>query len=235
MSLLLIGLLTALLTGAFAAPLQVVTENWRPYNYIDDGIVKGTATKIVRQVLEQAGIKYNIEVYPWARAYKLAQQQKNLLIYSIIRIPSRDSLFKWVRPLGRGSTTYLYRLKKNPHVNPTDLGQARQYQVITSTDSMDHLWLRYNGFTLLHAPGTVEQMIKMFHKNRADMIAIESISMADEFNHYGFDASQVVPVMPLFTAPPYIAVSLSTSDEMVEKLRKAYDTLLLAHKITLIN
>ena len=76
--------------------LEIVTENWRPYNYSEGGDIKGHSTEILEKVLRRSGIKYKIKVYPWARAYKIAQNRKNVLIYTIMRIPSREYLFKWI-------------------------------------------------------------------------------------------------------------------------------------------
>ena len=76
-----------------AIRLTVVTEDLYPYNYIENGELKGQATEIVVKVLKHAGIDYSIQVYPWARAYNLALNNKNVLIYSIVKIPSREKLF----------------------------------------------------------------------------------------------------------------------------------------------
>ncbi|MBA4366572.1 MAG: hypothetical protein C0403_02920, partial [Desulfobacterium sp.] len=58
--------------------VQVVTENWSPYNFEEKGVVKGSSTETVRKVLEKANIKHTIKVYPWARSYKMALEQKNV-------------------------------------------------------------------------------------------------------------------------------------------------------------
>ena len=63
--------------------VYVVTENFPPYNYVDENReVVGYATEIVRKCLSKAGIEYEIEVLPWARAFKSAKTPKNYLLYS---------------------------------------------------------------------------------------------------------------------------------------------------------
>ena len=44
--------------------IHVVTEDWKPYNYEEDGVVKGSSTEIVQQVLDRAELDYRIGVYP---------------------------------------------------------------------------------------------------------------------------------------------------------------------------
>jgi polar amino acid transport system substrate-binding protein len=215
--------------------LEVVTENLKPYNYMENGEVKGEATKIVKQLLDKAGIKYKINVYPWARAYHIAQSKQNVLIYTIIKTPRRETLFKWVRPLGRSGTSSLYRLKKNVHINATTIEQAKKYTIGTSNNTMDHIWLKGEGFTKLQTPARVEQAIKMFFNGRSEMIAFDDSVIVEEFNSLGFDQNDVVRVMPLIKTPPYMALSHSTSDDILEKLQKAYDILLTENKIELVN
>ncbi len=215
--------------------LQVVTENWRPYNYLKNGKIQGVSTTVVKKVLKQAGIKYKIDVYPWARAYKLAQDHDNVLIYTIVRIAPREKLFKWVRPLGKGGTTFLYRLDKNPHINPQTLQAAQHYQVAANKDTMDHIWLRYQGFEKLQTPPTAQSILQMFFKGRTDMLAFDDATLKAELDYLGLDHTKAIKVMPLFKTPPYMAVSLGTSDKVVERLRQAYDSLLQSHQIELVN
>ena len=218
-----------------ASELLVVTENWRPYNFMENDEVKGVSTEIVKKVLDKSGINYTIKVYPWSRSYKMAQKKKNVMIYTLIRIAQREKLFKWVRPLGKGGVTSLYRLKKNSHINPTNIEEAKKYTIGANDNSMDHIWLKFNGFTNLNTPSKVEHTIKMFFKDRFDMIAFDDSVLAAEFKNLGHDFSEVVQVLPLFKTPPYMALSLSTSDKILEKIQKAYDILLKENKIKLVN
>jgi len=80
--------------------LSVVTENWPPYNYQNDkSDVDGVATAVVKRVLNHAELSYRIDVFPWARSYKLAQGQPNTLIYSIFKTAEREPYFHWFCPL----------------------------------------------------------------------------------------------------------------------------------------
>lgn len=229
-----VGALTAA-TG-MAQELTVVTEDWRPYNYREGDEIKGVSTEIVKKVLAQSGIKNTISVLPWARAYDMAQKDPNTMIYTIIRIPQREKLFKWVRPLGNGGTTSLYRLKDKESVNPKTVEEARAFSIVANNDSMDHTWLKDNGFTKLQTPAKVELSLRMFFSGeRVDLIAFDDSVIDEEFKKFGFDKSKVVKVLPLFKTPPYMAVSLSTSDELLARLQKAYDELLAGKKIALVN
>lgn len=220
---------------SYAGDLTVVTEEWKPYNYSENNEIKGLSTEIVKKVLERAAIHHTISVYPWSRAYAMAQSTPDVMIFTIIRIAPREHLFKWVRPLGKGGVSSLYRLKSKPQVNPASVEEAKNYSIVANQDSMDHLWLQSSGFTKVSTPPKVENAVRMFFGGRVDMIAFDDAVIQQEFTKFGFDPADAVRVMPLFTTPPYMALSLATPDEVLHKLQKAYDELMREGKIKLVN
>ena len=129
----------------------------------------------------------------------------------------------------------MYRLKENEQVNPKTIEDAKNYKILANRDSMDDVWLRYSGFAKLETPTDVSTAIKMFFSKRADMIAFDDAVLKDEFKKAGYDDSGIEKVISLFNTPPYMALSLSTPDEILEKLRTAYDELLKENKIKLVN
>ena len=56
----------------FAAELTILTENLPPLNYEKDGELVGPSVEIVREIQSRVGSRDKIQVYPWARAYKMA-------------------------------------------------------------------------------------------------------------------------------------------------------------------
>jgi len=222
-------------SSSYSETLEVVTENWRPYNYEEAGVIKGVSTEIVKKVLDNSGIDYTIHVFPWARAYKMALEKKNVLIYTIIRIPQREKLFKWVCPLGKGGETSLYRLKSEKNINISSLADAKKYYIVTNLNSMDHIWLKENGFTKLQIPSAVENAVKMFFGRRASLIAFDSAVMEKECQNAGYDSNNLVKVLTLFKTPPYMALNKETSDNILQKLNKSYEHLFNAKKIDLVN
>lgn len=221
--------------SVYGETLKVVTENWRPYSYEENGVIKGKSAAIVKKVLSQAGIDYTMTIYPWSRGYLIAKTEPNVLIFSLVRIPVREKLFKWVRPLGNGDTSSLYRLKNNTKAMPRSLEEAKNFLIVANANSMDHLWLADRGFRRLMTPRTLEQSVKMFVKGRAPLIAIDDNSIAAEFSEIINDRGNFVKVMPLFNAPPFMALSNSTNDKILLKLQQAYDELLAQGEIDLVN
>lgn len=98
-------LLTTLLGLAGAAQahgqpdLIAYTEQWPPYNYEEQGQVKGFATELLRALCKEAHLQCEIRLVPWARAMAHVRREPNSLIYSTARRPDREKQFIWVGPL----------------------------------------------------------------------------------------------------------------------------------------
>lgn len=81
-------------------PLRLVTEEYPPYNYIDDqGEIQGTATQLLKKVLQRSGFEAEFQLLPWARSLTEAQMRENTCVYSTTRTPERESQFMWIGPL----------------------------------------------------------------------------------------------------------------------------------------
>lgn len=214
--------------------LQVVTENWRPYSYEENNKVKGSATKIIRKVLKQANIQHKIRVYPWARTYKIATEEKNVLIYAIARTPERENMFKWGRPITAPDNTYLYKLSERKDIIINELNDAKQYQIGVIRKSVYHQFLLKHGFSdnlqvvprqgLNHKKLLVKR-IDLWAEGESNLHAeIQGTVPNESFNRFK-------KAFLLFRYPYYMAFSKKTSDEIVDKVNAAFDQLKEENKI----
>jgi polar amino acid transport system substrate-binding protein len=64
---------------ALAGNLTVLTEDLPPLNYVKGGVLVGPSIEIVREIQKRVGSHEQIEVYPWARAYKTALEKENVV------------------------------------------------------------------------------------------------------------------------------------------------------------
>jgi polar amino acid transport system substrate-binding protein len=217
--------------------IDVVTEELKPLNYSENGEIKGTATSVVRKVLDKAGVAYKINVYPWARAYSRAESIENVMIYTMNRSPERELLFKWigsVTPQNDSSSAYstsLYKLKSNNDVVAETLLEAKKYSVAVVRKDTNYDFLSSQGFSKLNLISTRAQSIKMLLLNRVDLIIGSRLSLKEEFKLINEPFDKIEIVLPAREANLYMAMSKQTSEELVIKLKKAYRELFLSKKI----
>ena len=120
-----------------AAPEQInlLTENFPPYNMAVDGKnfardenIQGIAADIVREMFKRAGIDYTLTLrFPWERVYKMALETPGYGAFVMARLPERETLFKWVGPIGPDDWVLLARADSS--ISLTSLGQAKAYRV----------------------------------------------------------------------------------------------------------
>ncbi len=80
--------------------LRIVTEDLPPYNYLtNQGNLSGASIEIVQALLETLKLETKIEILPWARAYKEALTEPNVLIFSLLRTNERENSFHWLSPI----------------------------------------------------------------------------------------------------------------------------------------
>lgn len=108
--------------------LRFATSEFPPYSYQDEkGQVRGFMTEIVeelRQELKAEGYvelgAAKIEFFPWKRAYTLATEEANVLMYPLGSEPEeRNKIFHWLGPkLARNISIYsLKETAKFLHLN----------------------------------------------------------------------------------------------------------------------
>jgi polar amino acid transport system substrate-binding protein len=65
------------------------------------GELKGIAADFVKDVLDDVGMSSTILFAPWLRIAKEAESKPNVLVFSIVMTPKRDSIFHWISPISR--------------------------------------------------------------------------------------------------------------------------------------
>ena len=112
---------------------------------VENGQVTGILTEIVQSILEEAGITTEIKLLPWVRAYKIAKEKPNILIYQIIKLPGREASFKWLGPVIPVKSV-LHKLKKRSDIVLTSLEDAKKYMIGTTRNAAGHHFLISRGF-----------------------------------------------------------------------------------------
>ena len=122
--LLLAAMLAALLSAAaFAAPpLTFVMQVFPPFNDVKDGQPVGVFPDVLRAVCAAMQTACKLDVYPWRRAYALAQGGMADGILLLLKTPQREEIFYMGVPVIQSSYV-LYAQQQNPlrYTGPADL------------------------------------------------------------------------------------------------------------------
>ncbi|PCI59415.1 MAG: hypothetical protein COB35_11245 [Gammaproteobacteria bacterium] len=127
-----------------ATKLNILTEHLAPYQIVSEDSIKGLSTEIIIATLKKSQYTYNIAAYPWALSFSRAKHEKNTCIYSLARIPQRESLFKWVGHIA-SSTVSMYAIK-NSQIVIHSIEEAKRYHIAVIRDDVTHQFLLTKGF-----------------------------------------------------------------------------------------
>ena len=208
---------------AQAATINIVTEEYPPYNYTKNNKVTGFCTDIVKAILKRTKTDYTIESNPWSVSYKKAKTKPNILIYSIGRSIQREPLFKWVDVLAR-TEVYFYKLKSRHEIKIKAFDDIKKYKIGAVRDDFRTQWLTKHGMAnkLKLVDSDRQNMVNLFER-KIDIFPIGEYVAYYIAHQEGqaFNSLKKTMYIKDMSADLYMAFSLETSDEIVEKSKKA--------------
>ena len=216
---------------AAEAPLRIVTEELPPYNMTRDGKVTGMSTEVLQAVLEEAGVQAPIQVMPWARAYELALNESNVLIYSIARTSAREALFQWVGGIAP-TNWYIYSLAERP-VKLDSLADAHGHQIATVNRDVGEQFLVSKGFRIgeeLQSSNKYEHNYRKLKVDHVELWISNELNALYLTRQNGEDPSKVlIRSLPLPELNDGMVLSMAfsrkTPVETVDRFRAALETI----------
>ncbi|EOD80921.1 ABC-type amino acid transporter [Grimontia indica] len=230
---------------AFAEqPLRVVSETLPPFQVIDEeGQFGGRAVDMVQAILDEAGFDSPIDVMPWARAYKTAQKEKNVAIFSMAFSEKRKDLFHWVGQLYALERSSLIGLKSRSELQGDSLDHAKNFRVCSELETYSYQYLVNKGFkpdeNLFTLRGTLSAIptdnggiarpakhLSLLQNRKCDYatglwsVYAYSENRNDDLKAYFYLGD---PDKPLILN---LALSLGSDQVVIDRMSKAYHTLL---------
>lgn len=201
--------------------IRVVTSTFPPFSYVEDGTAKGIAVERARHIFADIGISPNIEVYPWARAYTIAEQEPNTLIFSMGRNEKREKLFKWVGEIA-GFDVHIYRSNRRQDLNISSITELKRHKVLGLIKDIKSDCLISRGIDVATVRSE-EIAVRMILAGRADLMPSDRNAMDYRLEKMGLGPDAMVPVLAVeeLSNPLYAAFNKDTADSIVERFRGA--------------
>jgi polar amino acid transport system substrate-binding protein len=207
------------------AELTILTENLPPLNYVEGGVLVGPSVEIVKEIQRRVGSQEPIQVYPWARAYKMALEDENVVLFGMTHTKVRDDKFKWVGPLATKRDILV--AKKGSGIKINRLEDAKKVKRIgTLRDDTRERLLKRHGFTNLEPVSDEQLNAKKLALGRIDLWTYKIPGLRTVCDLAGVDYNAFEEVYHLREIDLMIAFSKKTSDSIVQKWKNAFSEML---------
>lgn len=211
-------------------PIRIVTEEYPPYNYTEQGKITGLSTDVVHAVLKELRLEGTIQSLPWARAYDTVKSASGVLIYSIGRTPEREPLFKWVGVIAPADY-YLYALPGKA-LKIESLEMAKQYQIGTVNQDVGEQFLLARGFVKgqnLQSSVKYELNYQKLQMGRVDLWIMNELTANHLARQAGDDPAKtlakVYHINDLSSEGYYMAFGSQTPDATVAQFRRGLEAI----------
>lgn len=213
---------------ASTGPLTILTEEFPPYNFTEDGRLRGISTDILRLMLAEAGMDVPVEsfqVLPWSRAYNDVLSHPDTMLFSVTRTKERENLFKWIGPIAPNRNVLLAR--KDRRLIIRDFSDVLHLKVGAIRDDAGEQLLVARGYPLkwIDVTSDARSNILKLETGRIDLFAYPETVFKLLVSQGGKNVEDYETVFVLHEGYVYFAVNRNTPDETVQKLQKALDAL----------
>ncbi len=209
--------------SATAQPLpkaRVLTTTEAPTNFTYAGRFTGTTTEIVRAMLTVMGSQQQLEVYPWSRAYHIALNTPNTVVFTVGRTQQRvDAGFTFIGPVAT-RVHGVFSRKGHNFISNDKVKHSRE-PIAVMRDDWRATYLRKEGFQVVevanHSQGL--RMLMNSHINYWLSSDLEAPTITEQ---WGYRLSDIKMAWRIKEAGSYIALSPGSDPVLIERWRKAY-------------
>ena len=211
---------------SWSQPIIFGTENHAPYNFINEQTneIEGLAVDVIKAMLIEAGDTENkIKMFPWARIYNMALEQKNVAIFSMTYTKERDPLFKWVGEL-HNSKSYLWKHSSRDDIRVNSREDLAKYKIVVQRNGGDHQVFKneYGFKDNLHMVIDTQQRYKLIFRGRGDLFVETPFTLKWQLGHYDYENRlEKVYLISELGASLNLAFSNETDDTVVNRYRTA--------------
>ncbi len=218
--------------SAWAEPVNdliLMTESLPPLNFQRNGILKGISVDLMEKMLQIVGselTRKDIQLMPWARAYRNILNIENTVLFLMNRNRARENLFKWVGPVI--PIDYVLIAKKERGIRINSANDLKKYRIGVVSKDLGELLMEEMGIDAdkIESVPSGEINLTKLNRNRIDLWNYEANGAKWLITRHGYKVQdyEIVYVLKKRISS-YFAFHRNTADVIIFKFQDALDEL----------
>ena len=226
-SLIILSTVLSTSTG-FEKPIQILSEESYTLNYTHtDGQLKGYAAELIRAVMDDTGLDYQVTVKPWTRTFQETIATKDTLIYSIARTAEREEQFIWI---GKIITlkNFVYGLSTSDDSKKISVDELKQHYIAVAKDSVNHHYLKRNNFKKIVYISSYAHAFTLLKRGRVKYFTSSTMGVMQYLKKNNLNAKMIEPIMPIHNYNPtlYFAANIQTEPSIIKKVKGSFNRII---------
>lgn len=215
------GLLAGLGNPAWAAPAVWVGHDIPPYLSRGARGPDGYAFHLFQRVVKQAQLDAVLQIYPWARAWRMLQagQAEGALV--VTRSPERETQFRWLFPVGR----FRFAVFTRPALGPVagELSALKALRIGALRASVGRSLLEPAGITQVIEGKDFVELLALLERGIVDAILGPEPVLRALDSRPGGEALRITPLNQGYDF--YAVAGSAMSEERIRRVVAAYQQL----------
>ncbi|MDD1639212.1 MAG: transporter substrate-binding domain-containing protein [Methanomicrobiales archaeon] len=209
------------------AQLQYLTEEWAPFNYLENGTPAGIGVEMLDAVFRNLGVnrsRSDIRIVPLSDAFHQAQGNTGTVVFSIVRTPEREPLYQWAGPFTKSSFVVFAPVRRNITIaSPADLNR---YRIGAVKDSIENTLLTGRGVEVSHIVNDMlpEDLLRKMEGGEIDLWATGDLTGRYEMQKAGVNPDAYEIVYTLSENDFYFIFSRDVPETLVSAFQQALGT-----------
>lgn len=216
--------------------LSYLTEENKPYNYSENGVVKGVGVDVLKAVWQTLGVpEQEVAVMPWARGYAKLSSEQNIVLFATVHTKARERLFKWACSFGSADISLISLASRNIVLH--NVQDAKPYSITAVRTDVGESLLLNQGFdeAQIKPSNNLTQAIRLLTAGKVDLLSTNNTTAVNMMLSLGLDPGKYKKSYVLSNDEFCYAFSTDVPDALVAQFQGALTQVVKSPTFAAIN
>ncbi|MDO9540075.1 MAG: transporter substrate-binding domain-containing protein [Methanocalculus sp.] len=204
------------------ATLTYMTEEYYPYNFLEDGLVQGISVDILEEIFTDLNTDLSRDqmfLSTWEDGYQKTLSIPGYVLFSTARTPEREELFLWAGPIVRSRNVLFMRAGESVQTEE----EIFKLSIGAITDDVAADDLRLLGYEKITYATGAEELIQALEAGEIDAWAYAEYPGIRLIGMHARHPESIIIAYPLTMHEYYVTFNRETPEPLIQAFQQALD------------